>query len=317
MKLPIIPVIIISIVVVAVLGMNSFFTVDETEQAIITQFGRPVGEPVIEPGLRFKLPFIQIVNFFPKNLLEWDGDPGEIPTLDKTFIWVDTFARWRIIDPLKYFRTVGNEMGAQRKLDDIIDPAVRNFITSYHLIEVVRNSNRPMDTMEAGLEQIGAKAVVTEVKTGREKITRLILEQAAPKLAEFGIEVIDVRIKRINYVAEVQKAVFGRMIAERKQIAEKFRSEGQGESRKIEGEKDKELKKISSEAYRTSQEIKGKADAEAARLYAEAFGRDSEFYSFVKTLEVYKNTLDENTALVLSTDSDFLRYLKEYSETQK
>ena len=314
MKLPIIPVIIISIVVVAVLGMNSFFTVDETEQAIITQFGRPVGEPVIEPGLRFKLPFIQIVNFFPKNLLEWDGDPGEIPTLDKTFIWVDTFARWRIIDPLKYFRTVGNEMGAQRKLDDIIDPAVRNFITSYHLIEVVRNSNRPMDTMEAGLEQIGAKAVVTEVKTGREKITRLILEQAAPKLAEFGIEVIDVRIKRINYVAEVQKAVFGRMIAERKQIAEKFRSEGQGESRKIEGEKDKELKKISSEAYRTSQEIKGKADAEAARLYAEAFGRDSEFYSFVKTLEVYKNTLDENTALVLSTDSDFLKYLKGYSE---
>lgn len=314
MKLPIIPVIIISIVVVAVLGMNSFFTVDETEQAIITQFGRPVGEAIIEPGLRFKLPFIQIVNFFPKNLLEWDGDPGEIPTLDKTFIWVDTFARWRITDPLKYFRTVGNEMGAQRKLDDIIDPAVRNFITSYHLIEVVRNSNRPMDTMEAGLEQIGAKAVVTEVKTGREKITRLILEQAAPKLAEFGIEVIDVRIKRINYVAEVQKAVFGRMIAERKQIAEKFRSEGQGESRKIEGEKDKELKKISSEAYRTSQEIKGKADAEAARLYAEAFGRDSEFYSFVKALEVYKNTLDENTALVLSTDSDFLKYLKGYSE---
>jgi len=314
MKLPIIPVIIISIVVVAVLGLNSFYTVDETEQVVITQFGRPVGEPIIEPGLRFKLPFIQIVNFFPKNLLEWDGDPGEIPTLDKTFIWVDTFARWRITDPLKYFRTVGNEMGAQRKLDDIIDPAVRNFITSYHLIEVVRNSNRPMDTMEAGLEQIGAKAVVTEVKTGREKITRLILEQAAPKLAEFGIEVIDVRIKRINYVAEVQKAVFGRMIAERKQIAEKFRSEGQGESRKIEGEKDKELKKISSEAYRISQEIKGKADAEAARLYAEAFGRDSEFYSFVKTLEVYKNTLDENTALVLSTDSDFLKYLKGYSE---
>ena len=313
MKLPLTIIIIIG-VVVAILGLNSFYTVDETEQAVITQFGRPVGEAIIEPGLRFKLPFIQIVNFFPKNLLEWDGDPGEIPTLDKTFIWVDTFARWRITDPLKYFRTVGNEMGAQRKLDDIIDPAVRNFITSYHLIEVVRNSNRPMDTMEAGLEQIGAKVVATEVKTGREKITRLILEQAAPKLAEFGIEVIDVRIKRINYVAEVQKAVFGRMIAERKQIAEKFRSEGQGESRKIEGEKDKELKKISSEAYRTSQEIKGKADAEAARLYAEAFGRDSEFYSFVKTLEVYKNTLDENTALVLSTDSDFLKYLKGYSE---
>jgi len=316
MKLPF-PAIIIIVVVVAVLGLNSFFTVDETEQAVITQFGRPVGEPVTEPGLRFKLPFIQVVNFFPKNLLEWDGDPGQIPTLDKTFIWVDTFARWRITDPLKYFRTVHNEIGAQRKLDDIIDPAVRNFVTSYHLIESVRNSNRPMDTMEIGLEQIGKKATVTEVKTGREKITRLISEQAAPKLAEFGIEVVDVRIKRINYVEEVQKAVFGRMIAERNQIAEKFRSEGSGESKKIEGEKDKELKKISSEAYRTSQEIKGKADAEAASLYAEAYGRDSEFYTFVKTLEVYKNTLDENTALMLSTDSDFLRYLKGYSETQK
>jgi membrane protease subunit HflC len=310
------PVIILVLVVAAVLGLNSLFTVDETEQAVITQFGRPIGEPITEPGLRFKLPFIQVVNFFPKTLLEWDGEPGQIPTLDKTYIWVDTFARWRIIDPLKYFRTVHNEMGAQRKLDDIIDPAVRNFVTSYHLIESVRNSNRPMDTVEVGLEQIGEKATVTEVQTGREKITRLILEQAAPKLAEFGIEVVDVRMKRINYVEEVQKAVYGRMIAERKQIAEKFRSEGQGESKKIEGEKDKELKKISSEAYRKSQEIKGKADAEAARLYAEAFGRDSEFYSFVKTLEVYKNTLDENTALMLSTESDFLKYLKEYSGTQ-
>jgi membrane protease subunit HflC len=316
MKLPF-PVIIIVLVVLAVLGLNSLFTVDETEQAVITQFGRPIGEPITEPGLNPKIPFIQVVNFFPKTLLEWDGDPGQIPTLDKTYIWVDTFARWRITDPLKYFRTVHNEIGAQRKLDDIIDPAVRNFVTSYHLIESVRNSNRPMDTMEIGLEQIGKKATVTEVKTGREKITRLISEQAAPKLAEFGIEVVDVRIKRINYVEEVQKAVFGRMIAERNQIAEKFRSEGSGESKKIEGEKDKELKKISSEAYRTSQEIKGKADAEAASLYAEAYGRDSEFYSFVKTLEVYKNTLDENTALMLSTDSDFLRYLKGYSETQK
>jgi len=170
--------------------------------------------------------------------------------------------------------------------------------------------------MEIGLEQIGEKAAIAEVKTGREKITRLILEQAAPKLAEFGIEVVDVRLKRINYVEEAQKAVYGRMIAERKQIAEKFRSEGQGESRKIEGEKDKELKKISSEAYRTSQEIKGMADAEAARLYAEAFGRDSEFYSFVKTLEVYQNTMDEGTALVLNTDSEFLKYLKDYAETQ-
>ena len=197
--------VLITIIVIAIiLGMNSFFTVDETEQVIITQFGKPVGEPITEPGLKFKIPFIQTVNYFPKNLLEWDGDPGQIPTLDKTYIWVDTFARWRIVDPLKFFRTVNNEMGAQRKLDDILDPAVRNFITSYHLIEVVRNSNRPMDTMEVGLEQIGKKAPIAEVKTGREKITRMILAQARPKVEAFGIEIVDIRIKRINYVEEVR-----------------------------------------------------------------------------------------------------------------
>jgi len=311
------PIIILLVIVVVIVGMNSFFTVDETKQVVITQFGRPVGEPITEPGIKWKIPFIQIVNYFPKNLLEWDGDPGQIPTLDKTFIWVDTFARWRIIDPLKFFRTVNNEMGAQRKLDDIIDPAVRNSITSHHLIEAVKNSNRPMDTMEVGLEQIGKKAPLVEIKIGREKITRMIMKEAMPKLAEFGIGLVDVRIKRINYVEEVQKAVFGRMIQERKQIAEKFRSEGLGESKKIEGEKDKELKIISSEAYRKSQEIKGKADAEAARLYSEAFGRDSEFYSFVKTLDVYQDTLDEDTWLMLSTDSDFFKYLKTYKESQK
>jgi len=311
---PTFPIIIITVVVAAILGLNSYYTVDETEQMVITQFGRPVGEPVTEPGLRFKIPFIQLLNTFPKNLLEWDGDPGQIPTLDKTYIWVDTFARWRIVDPLKFFRTVNNEMGAQGKLDDIIDSAVRNSITSHHLIEVVKNSNRPMDTLELGLEleQIGKKAAVAEIKIGREKITRMIMEQARPKLAEFGIEVVDVRIKRINYVEEVQKAVFGRMIAERKQIAEKFRSEGVGESNKIEGEKEKELKRISSGAYRKAQEIKGKADAEAARRYAEAFNRDPEFYSFVNTLEVYQNAFDEDTWLMLSTDSEFLKYLKGY-----
>jgi len=306
------PIIILLVIVVVIVGMNSFFTVDETKQVVLTQFGKPVGKTITEPGLKFKIPLIQVVNTFPKNLLEWDGDPGQIPTLDKTFIWVDTFARWRIIDPLKYFRTVNNELGALRKLDDIIDPAVRNSITSHHLIEEVRNSNRIMDTMEVGLDQIGKKAVVAKIKIGREKITRIIMEEASPKLAEFGIGLVDVRIKRINYVEEVQRAVYARMIQERKQIAEKFRSEGLGESKKIEGEKDKELKRISSGAYRTSQEIKGKADAEAARLYSEAFNRDSEFYSFVKTLEVYQNTLDENTWLMLSTDSEFFKYLKGY-----
>ena len=307
-------VIIVIVVLAAIFLMNSFYTVDETKQVVITQFGRPIGQAITEPGLKFKIPLIQIVNDFPKNLLEWDGDPGQIPTLDKTYIYVDTFARWRIKDPLQYFRTVNNEIGALRKLDELVDPAVRNFITSYHLIEAVRNSNRSMDMMEVGLDQIGKKAVLAKVNTGREEITRKIQEQAGPKLAEFGIELVDVRIKRINYVEEVQKAVFGRMIAERNQIAEKFRSEGEGESKKIEGEKDKELKKISSQAYRKSQEIKGKADAEAASIYSEAFNRDPEFYSFVKTLEVYENVFDENTWLMLTTDSEFLQYFKGYSK---
>jgi membrane protease subunit HflC len=310
------PILIAVVVLALFLAFGSFFTVDETEQVVITQFGKPVGSPITQPGLKFKIPFIQRVNYFPKNLLEWEGDPGQVPTLDKTFIWVDTFARWKIQDPLKFFRTVNNELGADKKLDDIIDPAVRNFITSYHLIDSVRNSSRLMDTMEAGLEQIGEAAAIADVKTGREKITRMILEQARPKLAEFGIDIVDVRIKRINYVAEVEKAVYGRMIAERNQIAEKYRSEGMGESKKIEGEQEKELKKISSEAYRKAQEIKGKADAEAARLSSEAFNRDPEFYSFLKTLEVYQNTFDENTFLLLGTDSEFLKYLKEFSSPQ-
>ena len=306
--------ILILILILFFLSMDSFFTINETEQVVITQFGKPVGEPITTPGLKFKLPFIQKINVFPKNLLEWDGDPGQINTLDKTYIWVDTFARWRIKDPLLFFRTVYNEIGAQKKLDDLIDPAVRNFITSHHLIDCVRNSNRLMDTLEIGLEQIGEKIPEMEVKIGREKLTRMIMEQVSPKLLEFGIELVDVRIKRINYVEEVQKAVYDRMIAERKQIAEKFRSEGRGESKKIEGEKEKILKKISSEAYRTAQEIKGKADAEAARLYAEAFNRDPEFYSFLKTLEIYKDTLDENTTLILTTNSDLLKYLKGYTK---
>ena len=310
---PLFSIVILIVVVGFFFVSGSFFVVDETEQVVLTRFGKAVRKPITEPGLNFKIPLIEIATYFPKNLLAWDGDPGQIPTLDKTYIWVDTFARWRITDPLKFFRTAHNELGAKNKLNDLIDPAVRNFITSYHLIEAVKNSNRLMDTQEAGLEQIGARTRVVEVKTGREKITRMILEEAKPKLAEFGIELVDVRIKRITYVEEVQQAVYGRMIAERKQIAEKFRSEGMGESKKIEGEKDKELKLISSEAYREAQEIKGKADAEAAKLYAEAFSKDPEFYSFVKTLDIYQNTFDENTSLILSTNSELLKYLKGYT----
>ena len=292
---------------------SAAFVVDETEQVVITQFGKPVGEPIKEAGLHFRIPFIQEANFFPKNLLEWDGEPGQMPTLDKTYIWVDTFARWRISNPLTFFETVNNEIAAQKKLDDIIDPATWNFITSHHLIEAVRNSDRKMDIKEVGVDETYKELIVKPIEMGREKIAQGIMTQANPKLVQFGIELVDVRIKRINYVEEVRKAVYNRMIAERKQIAEKFRSEGRGESSKIAGDKEKELKKITSEAYKKAQEIKGKADGESTKIYAEAYNKDPEFYSFVKTLEIYSASLDKEAWLMLSTKSDFFKYLKKYS----
>jgi len=304
----------LAIIVIALL--SSMYVVDETEQVVITQFGEAIGAPKKEPGLYLKIPVVQQANYFPKNLLEWDGDPGQVPTLDKTFIWVDTFARWKIVDPLKFFQTVGNMTGALGRLDDIIDSAVRNFVTSYPLIETVRMSNREMDTFEMGMDQVKDTSPLGEVSLGRGQITKGILEQAQPKLNNFGIELVDVKFKLLNYVEEVQKSVYGRMIAERKQIAEKFRSEGKGEARKIEGEMERELKKITSEAYMKAQEIKGKADGESTRIYAEAYGKDPEFYSFLQTLEVYTETLDKDSSLVLSTDSDFLKYFKGY-KTQR
>ncbi len=296
---------------------GAFYTIDETEQVIITQFGKPIGGPITQAGLHLKLPFIQNANFFPKTLLEWNGDPGQISTQDKTFIYVETFARWRIKDPLKYYETVYNEIAAQKKLDDILDAATFNFITSHHLIESIRNSNRLL-----GKEKIASAGLAESVqeqisiKLGRAQMNRGILEQAAPKLEKFGIELIDMRIKRINYVEEVRQKVYERMIAERKQISEQFRSEGKGESKKIEGEREKELKRINSDAYRKAQEIKGKADGEAARIYAEAFNKDPEFYSFVKTLDTYRQTLDKDSIVILSTKSDFLKYLKGYKDVQ-
>jgi membrane protease subunit HflC len=231
---------------------------------------------------------------------------------------VDTFARWKIVDPLLFFQTVNNVTGALSRLDDIIDSSVRNLITSYPLIEAVRMSNRELDTIEVGMEEEEAQedAVLGAVFAGRVQITRSILAQANPKLANFGIELVDVKFKRINYVEEVRESVYGRMIAERKQIAEKFRSEGRGEARRIEGEASKELDRIESEAYREAQEIKGRADAEAARIYAEAFRRDPEFYSFKRSLEVYEETMDEKSTLVLSTDSEFLKYLKGHLDSR-
>jgi membrane protease subunit HflC len=308
----------IVIAVIVLVGLFLFtaaYVVDETEQVVVTQFGRVVGEPKTEPGLYFKLPVIQQATYFPKNLLQWDGDPGQIPTLDKTYIWVDAFARWKIIDPVKFFQTVNNVVGAQARLDNIIDPAVRNLITENRLIETVRRTNRRLDTFEVGLEEMDQgkpQESVFMITTGREKITEAIVAQAQPKLNQFGIELVDVKLKRINYVEEVRESVYARMIAERKQIAEKFRSEGQGEARKILGQKERDLKEITSEAYRVAQEIKGKADAEATRLYAEAYGVDPDFYSFTKTLETYSQAMDKNSSVVLSTDSEFFKYLKDY-----
>ena len=303
---------IIAAVVVVVLLYNAAYVVDETEQVVITQFGKIIAGPKIAPGLKFKIPFIQQANFFARNLLDWDGDPGQIQTLDKRFIWVDTFARWKITDAIKFFQTVNNQFNAVGKLNDIIDPAVRNFITSHPLIEAVRKSNRVLETQQEGGEEEKDTSEAAEINIGREKITEGILKQAQPKLAKFGIELVDVKIKRINYVEKVRRSVYNRMIAERKRIAEKNRSEGKGEAQKVLGQKERDLKLITSEAYRIAQELKGKADAEATVLYAQAYGVDPEFYSFVKTLEIYTESLDQMSTIILSTDSEFLKFLKDY-----
>ncbi len=303
--------IILVVILLAVIVLSSaFYTIDETQQVVITQFGKPVGEPIKVAGLHIKMPFIQDVNYFEKRLLEWDGNPTEISAKDKKFILVDTYARWRIEDPLKFFRSVVNENGAQTRLDNIIDAATRNMITSNILIEVVRNSNRKMSVAEAELE-LSSEGMVDSIEVGREKLSQNIFEAAKEKVKEYGIELADVRIKRINYIQEVRERVFERMIAERLRIAEKYRSEGAGKKAEIEGEMEKELQKITSEAYRTAEGIKGKADAKAIQTYANAYERDPDFYSFLKTLESYSSTIDEKTWLILSTDSDYLKYLKD------
>ena len=305
--------IIIVIIALLIIGSMSIYVVDETEQVVITQFGKPIGDPIVEPGIHPKVPYYT-VNRFPKNLLEWDADPDQIPTLDKTFIWIDTFARWKIVDPLKYFQTLNNEMAAQARLDDILNSTIRNAITSNSLIETVRNTDRRLeaDAFDAGVDGTKKDIAIDTVNKGRAKIARSILDEAQPKLVEFGIQLVDIKIKRLKYEDEVQNSVFGRMIAERKQIAEKFRSEGQGEARKIEGDREKEMKRITSEAYKTAEEIKGKSDAEATFIYAQAFGKDPEFYSFMQTLDIYRQSIDKDSSLILSTDSEFLKYFKGY-----
>ncbi len=309
--------IIIAVIVIAAAAVvvSSAFIVQETEQVILTQFGKPVGDPIMEPGIHFKIPVIVHANFFDRRFLEWDGDPNQVPTKDKRFIWVDTYARWRIKDPLLFFQRVRDERGAQSRLDDILDGETRNAIAKHLLVEMVRSTNREFETSDdlaAGVP----KGKLATIKIGREEISRSIITAAAPRTLELGIELLDLRFKRINYVEEVQRKIFERMITERRRIADKFRSEGQGEASKILGNKERELKKIQSGAYRTAQEIMGKADAEATLIYAKAYNQSPDsrdFYSFIKTMETYKTTLSEKDWMVLSTEGEFFKYLQKSS----
>ena len=303
------------IILIALVLFNSVYVVQEPHQVIITQFGKPVGDPVMSPGLNFKLPFIQKVHRFEKRFLEWDGDPNQLPTRDKRFIWVNNYARWRITDPLLYFQRLRDERGAQTRLDDILDGETRNAIAKYDLVEVVRSTNRKPMATEVDAED---EVTMEDIDSGRDVIRLEILANSQARTSDLGIEILDVEFKRINYVAEVQRKVYERMISERQRIADRFRSEGQGEAFRIRGEKDRELLRIRSEAYKTAQEIKGNADAEATNIYARAYNRSADtrsFYEFLQTMEAYKTTLDKESSLVLSTDSDFYRFLKT-SESQ-
>ncbi len=299
--------------VLLVAGVLAFsgavYVVDETQQVVITQFGSPVDSAVDTPGLHYKLPFIQRANFFNKRFLEWDGDSNQLPTRDKRFIHVDTYARWRITNPLLFFQRLRDERGAQSRLDDILDGETRNTIANHDLIEVVRSSNRDI----AAGDELGAIAegeTVADIMAGRDALATEVLTAAQTRTSDLGIEILDFRFKRINYVEEVRREVYNRMISERLRIAEQFRSEGAGEAARINGEKERELRTISSEAYRQAQEIMGNADASAADIYASAYNSDADFYRFLKTLEVYRETLRQNTMLLLGTDGEFLRFLE-------
>lgn len=291
-----------------VLVSQATYTVSEVEQVIITQFGAPVGDTIMTAGLKFKAPFIQKVNRFDKRWLEWDGSPDQCTTRDKKYIYLDTFARWRISDPLVFFKMVRNEMGAQSRLDDILDGAVRDAVANFDVIELVRTTNREMEFGKELGDIQATEAIVVE--HGRAVILGKILDQARVMSPKYGIELVDIRIKRLNYIEKTRKGVYARMISERERIANKYRSQGQGESANIRGRKERDLKKILSEAYRQAEEVRGNADAEAIEIYAGAYSRDPEFYAFTQTLKTYRETFDRNTWLILSTDGDLLKYLQ-------
>jgi len=307
--------IILGLVVAIVVSVSSsvFYVVREDEQVVITQFGKPIGQTETTAGLKVKVPFIQKIDRFDKRILEWDGLANEVPTKDKRFIWLDTTARWRIVDALKFFQSLKTQQNAQSRLDDILNSAARDLVTGNKLVEVVRNSNRILNLDNLNVEEEQTTEQIEKIEVGRGKIAQLILEKARMNLSEeFGIEIVDVQIKRINYVDEVRQKVFLRMISERQRIASKYKSEGEGEAANIEGQKQKELQRIQSDAYKTAEQIKGQADAEAIEIYAEAHSKDPEFFAFIESLETYRKTIGdtENTKLFLTTDSDLYKYFK-------
>ena len=300
------------VLVLLLIAINSsVYIVNEKEQVVITQFGRPVGNAVTKPGIQFKVPFIQKVNVFDKRYLEWDGDPNQVPTKDKKFIFVDTYARWQITDPLQFYKRLTNERGAQSRLDDILDGETRDYIANNNIEETVRNSNRT-PVMTDSISEPSSDSLV-KIYVGREKIEKRILKTANERAADLGIVILDFKIKRLNYVEEVRSQVYKRMTSERFRIADKFRSEGQGEASKINGEKERELKSIQSTAFKKAEEIKGKADATAAAIYAGAYNQSAaskSLYSFLKSMETFEKTFDEKTSVILSTDSEVYKFLK-------
>ncbi len=306
--------IIASIIAVLILGIvltQSIFIVSESEQVVITQLGKPVGKAVIDAGVHYKVPFIQTANYFDKRFLEWDGDPNQIPTKDKKFIHVDAYARWQITDPLQFYKRLTNERGAQSRLDDILDGETRDYIANHNIEETVRTSNRTPVSAENISDSVEDSLI--QITVGREKIQQMILASANKRASDLGIVILDFRIKRLNYVEEVQDQVYKRMTSERFRIADKFRSEGQGEASKINGEKERELKSIQSEAFKQAEEIKGIADAKAAAIYASAYNKSTasrNLYSFLKSMESFEKTFDKETSIILTTDSEFYKYLR-------
>ncbi len=293
-----------------IVGFNSIFILDETQQAIVTQFGKPVGGSRLDPGVQFKIPIIQRVQFFDKRYLKWDGDPNQVPTQDKKFIYVDTYARWQIVDPLQFFIRLRDERSGQSRLDDILDGETRNAVASHELLDLIRSTNRSPEVSEKYLEEF---EVLEDISIGRGKIEKQVLERANERTSDLGIIILDFRFKRINYVEDVRKNVYDRMISERNRIADLFRSEGEGEAKKIEGDKERDLAEIQSEAAREAEIIRGRADAEATKIYASAYNKNNasrDLYTFLRSLESMEKSLKENTNLILTTDSEIFKLLK-------